>query len=78
MKVVIPAITVVFVASGVLSAPAVAAAAKKPQMSATQSFNACVELAKQRGFSPQDLDTGGERLGAARAFVLRCMQGKQR
>jgi hypothetical protein len=34
-----------------------------------------VELARQRGFSNSDLD--GNR-AAARNFVVRCMQGRQR
>jgi hypothetical protein len=38
-------------------------------------FNKCVELARQRGYSNSDLD--GNR-AAARNFVIRCMQGKQR
>jgi len=38
-------------------------------------FNKCVELARQRGYSNSDLD--GNR-AAARNFVIRCMQGRQR
>jgi len=40
-----------------------------------ESFNRCVELARARGYSNSDLD--GNR-AAARNFVMRCMQGKQR
>jgi hypothetical protein len=36
------------------------------------SFNACVEQAKQAGWSLQDL---GENRPAARRYVIRCMQG---
>jgi hypothetical protein len=39
------------------------------------SYNRCVELARARGYSSSDLD--GNR-AAARNFVIRCMQGKQR
>jgi hypothetical protein len=43
--------------------------------SMTDSFNRCVDLARARGYSASDLD--GNR-AAARNFVIRCMQGKQR
>ncbi len=43
--------------------------------SMNDSFNRCVELARARGYSNSDLD--GNR-AAARNFVIRCMQGKQR
>ena len=43
--------------------------------SLSDSFNRCVELARQRGYTSSDLD--GNR-AAARNFVIRCMQGKQR
>jgi len=43
--------------------------------SLNESFNRCVELARQRGYTGSDLD--GNR-AAARNFVIRCMQGKQR
>ena len=36
------------------------------------SFNACVEQAKQAGWSLQDLS---ENRPAARRYVIRCMQG---
>jgi hypothetical protein len=39
------------------------------------SVNECISLAMQRGFSVGDMDTGR---GAARNFVLACLQGKQR
>ncbi len=40
-----------------------------------ESYNKCVSLARSRGYTDSDLD--GNR-AAARNFVLRCMQGKQR
>jgi hypothetical protein len=43
--------------------------------SLNQSYNKCVSLAKSRGYTESDLD--GNR-AAARNFVIRCMQGKQR
>jgi hypothetical protein len=39
-----------------------------------QAFDRCVELAKQRGESVNELDYRA----SARGFVRRCMQGKQR
>ena len=42
--------------------------------SINDSFNRCVDLAKSRGFTRSDLDDGGS---PAKAFVMRCMQGKQ-
>jgi hypothetical protein len=43
--------------------------------SLNDSYNRCVSLARSRGFTDSDLD--GNR-AAARNFVLKCMQGKQR
>jgi hypothetical protein len=43
--------------------------------SLNESYNKCVSLARSRGYSDSDLD--GNR-SAARNFVIRCMQGKQR
>ena len=42
--------------------------------SINDSFNRCVSLAKSRGFTRSDLDEGGS---PAKAFVMRCMQGRQ-
>jgi len=42
--------------------------------SINDSFNRCVSLAKERGFTRSDLDDGGS---PAKRFVMRCMQGKQ-
>jgi hypothetical protein len=43
--------------------------------SLNDAYNKCVTLARSRGYSDSDLD--GNR-AAARNFVIRCMQGKQR
>ena len=43
--------------------------------SLNDSYNRCVSLARSRCYTDSDLD--GNR-SAARNFVLRCMQGKQR
>ena len=43
--------------------------------SVNDSFNRCVSLAKERGFTPSDI---GGRNSPVRVFVIRCMQGKQR
>jgi hypothetical protein len=43
--------------------------------SLSDSYNKCVSLARSRGYTESDLD--GNR-AAARNFVIRCMQGKQR
>ena len=45
------------------------------RQSLNDSFDRCVSLAKSRGFSRSDLD---DNRAAARNFVARCMQGKQR
>jgi hypothetical protein len=42
--------------------------------SLSDSYNKCVSLARSRGYTESDLD--GNR-GAARNFVIRCMQGRQ-
>ena len=71
------------------AATAVAAAAIFPTAAYTQatnpnsatkaslndSYNRCVALARSRGYTSSDLD---DNRAAARNFVLRCMQGKQR
>jgi hypothetical protein len=43
--------------------------------SLNDSFDRCVSLAKSRGYSRSDLE---DNRAAARNFVVRCMQGKQR
>jgi hypothetical protein len=45
---------------------------RKP--SGAGSFNRCVALALQRGYSTSDLDGNRE---AVRNFVIKCMQGQQ-
>ena len=55
----------------------VASAPSHAQRSMNDLFNRCVQLAMQRGYSTADLD-GGAGHTAARNFVIRCMQGKQR
>jgi len=54
-------------------------AAKASRAQAAQSlndsFDRCVSLAKSRGYSRSDLE---DNRAAARNFVVRCMQGKQR
>ena len=55
--------------------PSTGFAAKKE----AKSFNECVQLAKQRGFTAADRvnsDTGIQDT-AVRRFVMNCMQGKQ-
>jgi hypothetical protein len=70
MRTIVLAITAVL-AVGLMTAAPSFAAPKGQSLSA--SFNACVSLARARGYSNSDLD--GNR-AAARNFVLRCMQGK--
>jgi len=77
---------IIFSTTALISVGVVAAtpsfAAKKERtnvanMSVTQSFNTCVELAKQRGFGLDGLE-GSAGNNSARSFVIRCMQGKRR
>jgi hypothetical protein len=59
-----------------LAGPSTGFAAKKAD---ARSFNECVQLAKQRGFTAADRvnsDTGIQDT-AVRRFVVGCMQGKQ-
>jgi hypothetical protein len=72
------AATATALAIGVVTSTAALAQSKNnaaARASLNDSFNRCVELAKARGYSSSDLD--GNR-AAARNFVIRCMQGKQR
>lgn len=55
----------------------VASAPSHAQRSVNDLFNRCVQLAMQRGYSTSDLD-GGNAHTAARNFVIRCMQGRQK
>jgi hypothetical protein len=45
------------------------------KQSLNDSFDRCVSLAKSRGYSRSDLE---DNRAAARNFVVRCMQGRQR
>jgi hypothetical protein len=71
MRYVIPAIALLSI---VFVAPS-PASAQTGGKSLQDAFNACVEIAKQRGWSSQDM---GENRPAARKFVIRCMQGSQK
>jgi hypothetical protein len=42
--------------------------------SVSDSYNRCVSLAKERGFTPSDISGPNS---PVRRFVIRCMQGKQ-
>jgi hypothetical protein len=53
------------------------AAAKKSQVAAA-SVNECINLARKRGYTESDLDSGGSQSNPARRFVIQCLQGKQR
>ncbi len=66
----------VIAAAALLAITLVAASPSSAQdrQSLNDSFNACVELAKQRGWSTEDL---GYNRDAVRNFVIKCMQGNQ-
>ena len=55
------------------------AAAQKKAV-AQMSVNECIDLARKRGYTESDFgNTGGGTKGnAARTFVIRCLQGRQR
>jgi len=57
------------------STDAAKAARAEAGRSLNDSFDRCVALAKSRGYSRSDLE---DNRAAARNFVARCMQGKQR
>jgi hypothetical protein len=65
-----------------IATPSFAAKAQKPdafakdQASNPQSFDACVALAKQRGYNSADRDMGNKDSPVKR-FVEGCMAGKQ-
>ena len=72
------AATATAVAVGVISSTVVSAQTTNnaaARASVSDSYNRCVSLARSRGYTQSDLD--GNR-AAARNFVIRCMQGKQR
>lgn len=80
MRVLIAIIAVMVAAGLVIPTPSFAAKSKletameKDKASNPQSFNACVALAKQRGYNSSDRSYGND---SARLFVQGCMEGKQ-
>ncbi len=81
MRCIIFSSTALIVVGAVAATPSFAAAKREAMhvanLSVTDSFNACVGLAKQRGFRLDGLE-GSAPNNSARPFVIRCMQGKQR
>ena len=78
MRLILAAAATTLAVGAMASTAAYAQAAKDPaaaRASLNDSYNRCVSLARSRGYTDSDLD--GNR-AAARNFVLRCMQGKQR
>ena len=69
MRFIIAAVAAMLAVGLATPSPSVAAAKK---MSLTDSYNACVSLARARGYSSSDLD--GNRT-SARNFVINCMKG---
>ena len=66
---------VVLCVTASVTAPTSSFAAAK---AATKSVNECIDLARSRGFTSDDLaTTGASRSSAAKTFVIRCMQGRQ-
>ena len=69
------AVAIVVAASAIAPTSSFAAAKKQ---AATKSVNECIELARSRGFTSDDMaTTGASRSSRAKTFVIRCMQGKQ-
>jgi len=81
MRCIIFSATALIVVSAVAATPSSAATKREgtqvANMSVMDSFNACVTLAKERGFRLDGLE-GSAPNNSARSFVIRCMQGKQR
>ena len=79
MRFIVPVIAAALMVIAASLTPSFAAAKKgaTPAEPVMQTFNNCVDLAKKRGFSAQDLEGDGDR-ASARKFVMNCMQGKQR
>jgi hypothetical protein len=78
MRSILAAAATAFAVSVIAPTAAYAQSTNSPaaaRASLNESYNKCVSLARQRGFTDSDLD--GNR-SSARNFVLRCMQGKQR
>jgi hypothetical protein len=71
MRFIIPAVAAVLALG--LAAPTPSVAQGKQKGSLQDSYNSCVTLAKQRGWTVGDLESN--RAGV-RNFVVRCMQGK--
>ena len=69
MRVIFAIVTAAFAASLVTSTPSVAAPNRNAM---TASYNACVSLARQRGWSYSDIYSNRD---AGRDFVLDCMKG---
>jgi len=69
MRFIIVAVGAILALASVTATPT---AAQNGQKGITQSFNSCVDLARQRGWTESDLDTNQR---AARNFVINCMQG---
>jgi hypothetical protein len=67
MRLTIAAVAAVLAAGLVAPTPSVA-----QQKSLQESFNGCVELAKQRGWATSDLE---QNRSEVRNFVLSCMRG---
>jgi sulfur relay (sulfurtransferase) complex TusBCD TusD component (DsrE family) len=80
MRLLIAIIAVTVAAGLAMPSPSFAAKSKlqtameKDKAANPQSFNACVALAKQRGYTSNDRSYGND---SARLFVEGCMQGKQ-
>lgn len=72
MRLFIAAFAVALVLGSVIATPG--AAQTDPRGSLSQSFNACVELARQRGWAESDLELNRREV---RNFVMRCMQGSR-
>jgi hypothetical protein len=75
MRTIIPAVAALAVGL-TASTPSFAAASKQ---SLKASFDSCVALAKQRGYTSADrIDSSGSGSTAIRSFVANCMKGGQK
>ncbi len=72
MRFIIVALGTALALASVTATPS--AAQTGQQGSLSQSFNSCVELARQRGWTESDLSVNST---AVRRFVINCMQGGQ-
>ena len=77
MRPILAATATVLVLGAMTSTAALAQATNTAatRASLNDSYNRCVSLARSRGFLDSDIS---DDRAAARNFVLRCMQGKQR